>query len=499
MSVAIALPDQPEIDREAVRRRGFHEFVRRTWRQVEPVPFVDSWHIGAMCEHLTALAHRDGPMDLVINQPPGTSKSTVASILFPAWQWILDPGHRWICASFRDTLVLRDARKCRALIKSPWFQARWPHVQIVTDASAPDGAEQYFTTAGGMRFGVTVNSGVMGDHGDTHLVDDPIDPKGAAAISGVALDNVLTWHGQTMSTRFRNRSRAGRLLIMQRLHERDLAAHMIAQGAVVLCLPMEYEPNHPHRYARDPRREAGELLCPARYNASAVAAMKVDLLARGTASQLQQRPVPAGGLIFKEEYFARRWTELPAGGTFTLSTDAAFKDLTTSSWVVIQCWYNVGPNHFLVDQLRGHWGFNETCRQLRVMAARWPKALRKLIENKANGPAIIDALRGELPGIEAIEPEGGKEARAAATEPLWAAGNVWLPHPTLATYPANDDGTARPRGAAWVDSEFVPEHLSFPLGAADDQVDAASQYLNKCGRNPGERYKAAMKNAARAA
>jgi hypothetical protein len=366
MSVAIALPDQPEIDREAVRRRGFHEFVRRTWRQVEPVPFVDSWHIGAMCEHLTALAHRDGPMDLVINQPPGTSKSTVASILFPAWQWILDPGHRWICASFRDTLVLRDARKCRALIKSPWFQARWPHVQIVTDASAPDGAEQYFTTAGGMRFGVTVNSGVMGDHGDTHLVDDPIDPKGAAAISGVALDNVLTWHGQTMSTRFRNRSRAGRLLIMQRLHERDLAGHMIAQRRR-RAVPADALRSRTTRTATpsDPRAEAGELLDPARYNASAVQALKRRLgRARRRAAAAATR---AGGRqrSSSEEWVARRWTELPSHGAWTLSADCTFKDRRTSGHTS-----SSRPGQRRPEPLprgpapRAALGFNETCRHL---------------------------------------------------------------------------------------------------------------------------------------
>lgn len=483
MTAAAALFDRADLDREAVRRRGLREFVARAWPQIDPAPFVGGKHIDAVCEHLAAV--QAGAIEsLVINQPPGLSKSSVCSVLFPAWVWTQQPTHKFIAASYALDVALRDARRMRTLVAGDWFRARWPAVALPRDASASTAVGVFSNVAGGMRFSTTVRGSVTGFHADTHLIDDPSDPAGAAALSGVELDAVLEWYHGTMATRFVDPRRARRVLVMQRLADRDLAAEMTRLGATVLCLPMEYEPAHPHRYAGDWRTAAGELLCPERFDAAAVARLKRELGPRQYAAQEQQRPVPAGGLLFKEEYFRKAWTELPPGGTFTLSVDAAFKDLKTSSFVVVQCWYAHGPNHYLVDQERGHWGFAATCDQVAAVAARWPKALRKLIEDKANGPAVIEALAGDLSGIEAVTPDGGKEARAAATEPLWAAGNVFLPHPDRAAYP---DGRV---GAPWV-AGFVAEHLAFPLGTHDDQVDAASQYLNRCARNGVEQFRRA--------
>lgn len=482
-----------DLDREAVRRRGLAEFVRRAWSQVEPAALQWNWHLDAMAEHVSWALQLDVPRaervarDLVINVPPGMSKSLVASVLAPAWAWTLDPTYRWICASYAPDVVLRDARKSRTLVQSDWYAARWPAVRIPDDASASKAVSSFYTTAGGMRYSTTVRGSVTGQHGDAHLIDDPLDPQGAAAVSGVELDATLEWWNGTMPTRFRDLRRPIRVLIMQRVHARDLAAEMKRQGATVLCLPMEFERTHPDRWRRDPRATDGELLDPARVDAAAVADLKVRLGPLGYAAQEQQRPVPAGGFIFKPEYFRHEWTELPEGGEDTLSVDCAFKDTRASSWVVIQWWRQVGPHHYLVDQLRGHWGFAETCQQILVMAARAPRAFRKLIEDKANGPAVIEALRPVLAGIEPVNPEGGKEARAHATTPLWSAGNVWVPHAELARHA---DGR---RGAAWV-REFVAEHLAFPRGPADDQVDAATQYLVRRGQNRAALFEQAMQN-----
>jgi predicted phage terminase large subunit-like protein len=494
VSVAIALPELADIDREAVRRRGLAEFVRRAWRLVEPAkPLRWSWHLDALCAALERVARR-AVRKLVINIPPGCSKSLIVSVLFPAWVWTFDPGHRWMVGSHGERIVTRDADKMRALVKSDWYRARWPHAAIPEGRAQSDSVLTFRTSAGGMRYSQTVHGQWIGEHCDTLIVDDPIDPEGADATSGVELDAVIDWWDGTMPTRFADHTASARVIVMQRLHERDLAGHVIAEGdATVLCLPMEFEPGHPHRWPGDPRTHEGELLVPDRIPAEAVAAMKKSLKWRAPA-QLQQRPTGREGEIFKESYFKHRWTELPAGGTWALSVDCAFKDKKTSSHVVIQAWYAKGPDHFLVDQARGLWGFVATCAQLAAMAARYPRALRKLVEGKANGPAVIDALQGELPGFEEIEPDGSKEARAWATEPLWAAGNVWLPHATEARYP---DGTKR--AAGWVDEEpegFVREHLTFPRGLADDQVDAGTQYLNRCARNGVETFKSAWTKVA---
>jgi len=480
------LPSAAAIDRELIARKGFAEFVRRAWHQVDPAPLVWNWHLDAIAEHLEAVTRRD-IRDLVINVPPGTSKSMVTSVLWPAWMWTLDPARRFIVASYAERVVLRDARKNRRLVDSDWFQARWPHVVIPRDRTASTALSIFNTSVEGMRFSTTIPGGdVVGQHCDDMIVDDPINPQLAGAASGVGLDAVDEWWSN-VPQRFRNPPTSTRTLTMQRVHERDLSLHFHRAGATVLCLPMRYESKHPHRYAKDPRTEEGELLCPARMPAAEVERVERVMGPSKTAAQNQQRPAPAGGNILKEHWLLKRWVELPMGGTWGLSLDATFKDTKTSDFVALQAWLSVGADHYLVDQTLGRMSFVETLRALLAMSKLYPQAMLKLIEDKANGTAILNVLENKVPGLVAVSPDGGKEARCRAVEPLFAAGNVFFPHPERARYP---DGRV---GAPWV-PDYVHELTTFPAAAHDDQVDATTQYLNHVGRNNAELLESAMKN-----
>jgi predicted phage terminase large subunit-like protein len=471
------------VDVERVRRGGFREFVRRAWPQVETAPLRWGWHMDAVCEHLEAVQRRE-LRDLVINVPPGTSKTLMASVLFEPWVWTLSPEHRFITASFNDRVILHNARRTRSLVESPWWAARWPGVSLPRGATASKAVDFYALTSGGWRYSVTVRGAVLGMHADTHVVDDPIDPQGAAMASGVELEAVLRWHHETMATRFRDQNSGARVLVMQRLHERDLSAEMERQGATVLCLPMRHERHHPRRYARDPRTEEGELLVPERYPAAVVDRLAAGLGPYAAAAQLQQRPAPAGGGIFRVEWLRRYWTSLPSSSTWTMSVDCTFKGSDGSDFVSIQVWCHNGPDHYLVDRDTRRMTFTETCDAIVAMAARWPRALTKLVEAKANGPAVMDALRGKLSGLTPVEPEGGKEARAHAVAPLFASGNVLLPHPERAEYPSGQ------RGAVWVrggvvdlsrdaaEGSFEHAMVGFPRARHDDDVDAATQAIN---------------------
>ena len=469
-------------DRAAVRLYGLREFVRLAWCQFEPARFVAGWHVDAICEHLTAFHERQF-QDLVINQPPSTSKSTIASVLFPAWVWTLDPSHGFICASYDNDLALRDARKMRTLITSDWYHDRWPDVRLPYNSSASKAVGIYETTAGGLRLSVTPRGGITGKHGDTHIYDDLIDPLGADLTSGLELSLVHKWLYETMPTRFRDQRTRGRVLIMQRLHEADPTADFIRDGATVLCLPMRFDKKHPHRYARDPRIVDGELLEPTRFPESVVASLEKTLGPRATACQFQQLPSQAGGGLFQHEWLTRYWVDLPPGGMFTQSWDAAFKAEAGSSLVAGQLWYKVGANFYLVERDTGHKTFTETIAAIESMCARCPECHEILIEDKANGPAIESVLHDKIPGIVMITPEGGKVSRANATEPLFAAGNVLLPDPELARY---RDGR---RGADWVPT-FQHVMETFPVGVQDDDVDACTQYLNYAAGSWTDRYMA---------
>ena len=490
-------PSDAERDRDAIRRYGLREFVRRAWPRVEQTPLVWNWHLDAHCEHIEAVT-RGQIQDLVINEPPGNSKSLITNVLWPAWEWASDPGQRYICASFSEKLVQRDARKCRSLVTSDWYSERWSTVEIPTDRTASTAVSAYYNTAGGFRYSVTVRQPVTGHHAHKHLIDDPIDPQGAALASGVELDEVLRWWNETMSTRFVDIATGATVLIMQRLHMRDLAAEMIRRGATVLCLPMRFEKSHPYRYAKDPRTEEGELLNPKRFPEPAVQKIEKALGPYGTAAQLQQRPAPAEGGIIKKAWLRRYWVTLPPGGVFTLSVDCAFKDTKGASLVAFQCWYQLGPDFYLVDRWTEARDFDKTCKDLVTFCARWPRANGKLIEDKANGPAVISALRKVVPGLIEVDPKGGKDARAHACVPLFSGGNVLLPHPERAEYP---DGR---RGAVWVRggvadlsldaAEGSYEHtiIGFPTGRYNDDMDATSQFLNHAAPSYASRLLAAF-------
>jgi len=499
-------PDDVELDQELVAKGGFAEFIRLAWPHVDTSPLQWNWHHDAVAEHLEAL-HKRQIKDLVINIPPGCSKSLVVGVLFPAWVWTHDPEHRFITASYDGELALRDSRKHRTLVASEWYRARWD-VQIPSDRTASVSAALWANTAGGLRNAVTVRGAVTGKHADTSLVDDPVDTTGAAQASGKELDEVIEWHNKTMPMRFRDPPRRARALVMQRLHMKDLAAEMKRQGAVVLCLPMRFEAQHPDRLLPrrdeakgldlrgDPRTENGELLHPERYPEDVVQALETALGTQGTAAQLQQRPAPPGGGIFKAACF-RYWVELPLGGTFAISVDCTFKKTTDGSFVVIQVWYTLGPNFYLVTQRRERMSFGETIAAILALSLQWPKAYKKLVEDKANGEAVVDTLKRDVPGLHLVTPEGGKEARANAVEPLVTAGNVFLPHPEKARYP---DGSV---GAPWVDKDppgepggsFLGEVTTFPNAAHDDQTDTMTQFLNHAAPRLGERLRRAVEGA----
>lgn len=172
-----------------------------------------------------------------------------------------------------------------------------------------------------------------------------------------------------------------------------------------------------------------------------------------------QRPMPLDGDLFKRDWW-QYYRALPARfDAIIISVDAAFKDTNDSDFVVVQVWGVCGAQYYLLDQVRDRMGITATENTIRDLEAKWrPHAI--LVEDKANGPAIVERLGREIPGVIAVNPEGGKVARATAVSPLVEAKNIFLPE-----------------GEPWI-ADFVAEFAAFPSGTHDDQVDAMSQALN---------------------
>ncbi len=511
-----------DIDRE-IAARSLRQYVEIAWPHVEPaVVFHPNWHVDSICDHLEGV--KAGEIDrLAINVPPGVGKSIVACVFFPSWLWTDWPAAKVISGSYDDDIVKRDCLRTRTLIESKWWRERWGH--RVTQQKSQWAALHFRNKEGGFRYGVTVGSTPAGEHGNIHLVDDPIKPldvSGGITTSKAALEKAWTWYSQTMSTRLVDKAAArvsARVLIMQRLHELDPVGHVLKEdGYVHLCLPMEYEPKFsPGSFARfpgddearacvikgckaehretlsepdddgkpvavDPRSEPGELLSPKLKPRSDVELKKRELGSRAAAAQLRQSPSPQEGSIFKASglRFYRR-ADLPKLQRQIQSWDMTFKKTSDGSFVVGQTWGQHRADCYLLGQFRDRVGFAASKDAVEKMTLAYPKAHKKYVEAKANGNAVVDDLTNDISGFELVEPEGGKEARANAIEPMWESGNVWLPH--------KDE-------APWIE-EFVEELLAFPVGANDDQVDAMTQALVKLRRHSLERLRAAMSNAHR--
>lgn len=472
---------------EEVARDGFAAFAKLAWNQVEAQSLIWSWHMSEIAHHLEAVS-RDDCRQLIINVPPGMSKSTLVSALWPAWDWLSHPSRRFMCGTFDASLALRDALKTRGLINSPWFQDRWGDlVQIDNSEDVQTSQSVYSTTAKGQRFSTTVGGRATGWHADIQIVDDPIKPRdvtGDMAVAAKALERAWSWYTQTMASRKTSKT-FKRVIIMQRLHEADLVGRILESDKLKqwthLMLPMKFEPERKSvtRFGGDIRTYPNELLVPERYDDIAVEQTRIDMGSVAFSSQYQQRPAPAAGAIFKRAWFMERWKALPASIQLSISVDCSFKDTAGADFVSMTVWGAYAGKFYLVDRIRDRMGLPETIACLKTLVKRHPRARAKLIEDKANGPAVEQSLRKSMTGIIMITPEGGKVARANACSPLCEAGNVVFP-----------DGDTHP----WAD-EMLEEVVSFPFAAHDDDVDTMTQYLNwASARNVG-RYLEAMKNA----
>jgi predicted phage terminase large subunit-like protein len=468
------LPITEELVDAALLPRSLYSYVKEAWRIAQPaVPFVDGWHIGAICEHLQAVS--DGQIRFLwISIAPRHMKSWNTAVFWPTWDWSRTPSRQFVFAAYGLDLAVRDAVYSRRLIDSPWYQARWgSKFKFTSDQNVKTLYENDKT---GRRLTASVEAGTTGHGGDILVLDDPLDiQKAGSDVSRKAAQNYV---GQVFMGRMNDPRKSSMVGIAQRTDCDDVTAYCLRQGGWEhLCLPSEYVPK---QYVTvigwsDPRKEAGELLWPARFGPEEIARAKTQLGQFGFSSQHQQDPIPAGGGAIKTEWW-RYYEVAPSEFDEQIqSWDCAFKGTMDSDYVVGQVWGRVGATSYLLDQTRARLNFPETLSAMRLMAMRWPLATRKLVEDKANGPAVISVLQREMPGIIPVEVgRQDKEARLAAVSPLIEAGNVRLPGVIV-----GHDQTGNPiwqPAAPWV-GDFIAEHSGFPLMDHDDQVDACSQAL----------------------
>lgn len=316
----------------------------------------------------------------------------------------------------------------------------------------------------------------------THNCDDMNNTKDIH--SKVKRDQVKNIWDDVFPTRSNNKKTAVRIIICQRSHDDDLTGHVLRKNKlkrwVLLRIPCEFEKDFKCTTPlpwEDPRKNDGDLICPERDGPAEIAALKEDLSNSGgsfnIAAQLQQRPVPVEGGVFEHDWWQLyRWADLPTKNQWEdscISVDMSFGSIKdTASFTVMQAWCKVGNRFYLLGQKRGRWKYTKAKRELVRFIQRYHYIYAIYVENKANGPAVMDDL-GETEGISGlipVEPDGDKVARAYAVSPLVMAKNVFIPDPEQVD-------------CEWVREKFFPEVDLFPMAANDDITDTLTQALRK--------------------
>lgn len=425
-------------------------------------------------DFLQAVVEKKSPR-LMITMPPRSGKSQLASRHFPAYALGRYPDLSIIATSYSADLASRMNRDVQRIMAEDSYGRIFPESSLSEKNVRSTAQGSYlrnsdiFEIVGhrGVYRSAGVGGGVTGMGADICILDDVLKDR-ASADSPTIRQNIWDWYTSTLYTRL---APGGGVIVMNtRWHEDDLSGRLLdaqARGEGdawrVVNFPAIAEVDEP------PYRKKGEALHPNRYPLEQLLKIKATIGTRDWEALYQQHPVPDGGAIFRDEWLQRTWlpNDLPAKfDAVIMSWDLSFKGGDASDFVVGQLVGRHGGDYYLLDQLRGRWSFTETVAQVKELAerarARFPRtAPRILIEDKANGPAVIDALKHEVSGIVPVEPDGSKEARAHAVTALFEAGNVLLPDRSL---------------ASWVD-EYRLELTRFPSGAHDDQVDATTQAL----------------------
>lgn len=458
--------------------RRFSAFVQYAWEVLEPgKPLLWNWHLELVCETLQNLylRHLAGEScRLIINVPPRNLKSTIVTVCFPAWVWIqeneiegkkiLGASKRFLSTSYAQSLSTKHAVDSRTLIQSDWFQRGWGHRFQLSDEQ--DTKTEYLNNQRGHRIATSMHGTATGKGGDFLTVDDPHDTT--IAESEVQRKATIEAFDQKFTSRLDNKKTGAIVIVMQRLHQEDLTGHCLKQGGWEhLCLPAEWEEEdgitHVFPLSHEVvQRTQGDLLHPEREGPPELAAMKKALGSQGYAGQYQQRPTAREGGIIKRAWCQNFYKVLPDRISERVqSWDATFKDSQTSDYVAGHAWIRSEGKFYLVDRFHDRADIVATMTAIKSFSAKHPKFILKLIEDKANGPALIQMLKSKVPGLVPVTPEGSKDARMSAVAPLWEAGNVYLPDPSI---------------APWI-HDFIEEIVNFPNASNDDDCDAMTQAL----------------------
>jgi predicted phage terminase large subunit-like protein len=473
-----AVADPHRITRE-LNNRSLYRFLQWAWPEISSQPFVDNWHIKYLCDELQKVGERVGARrtkkyDLLINVPPGSTKTIICSIVFPAWCWTRWYWMRFITASYSSTLSLESAEYSRDLIKSSRFQQIYPELSIKADKDtksnfkivkripATNGRNSRILL-GGNRYSTSVGGTLTGFHADIIIWDDPLNPQQAA--SDKEIESANRWLDQTLPTRKTNKAITPTIGIMQRLHEDDPSGHLLTKtkgNLKHICLPGEIRdyremvrPQSLIEFYKDNLMDVNRLPW------KVLQELEIDLGGYGYAGQIGQSPTPAGGGMFRVENL-QMLTEIIERSQIVKTVRYWDKAASVDSGA-----YTVGVKMsrlkngtFLVEDVkRGQWSSERREKVIRQTAIADGPHVDIVIEQEP-GSGGKESAQGSVRNLAGFKvkldrPTGDKAFRADPYSVQVNYGNVFL------------------RVADW-NKAYKDELELFPNSRYKDQVDASS-------------------------
>jgi predicted phage terminase large subunit-like protein len=441
----------------AACRKDFVSFVRKVFHVLNPsAVFYMNWHICALAYYLEQV--RLGNIKrLIISVPPRSLKSIMCSVSFPAYVLGQDPTKRLIVASYSADLAIKHANDFRTVVNSDEYHAIFRAMRI---SAMKNTQTEVVTTLNGFRLAISVDGALTGRGGDIIVIDDPI--AALAALSQKSREHVANWFFNTALSRLDDKQTGAIVLVMQRLHEDDLAGVLLRSSDewTVLSLPAiaEQDEQIPIGNGQVHVRHAGDVLHPQREPREVLESLRAQLGAETFAAQYQQQPVPPGGAMIKRAW-VRRYDHLPPSGLIIQSWDIANKQGEENDYSVCTTWLICDKRYYLIDVLRGRFDF-PTLRRKVAEQAKLHKASQVLIEDAGFGTALIQELKTENFSVIAVQPEYDKKIRMGIQAGKFENGQVLFP-----------------KEAPWL-RDLEEELFAFPSGRHDDQVDSISQALS---------------------
>ena len=440
----------------AACRQDLVSFVRKTFHVLNPGASFDmNWHISTIAHHLEQV--RLGKIKrLMITVPPRSLKSIMCSVAFPAFVLGHDPTKRLIVASYSADLAIKHGNDFRTVVNSADYRAIFAGMRI---SATKNTQTEVVTTLNGFRLAISVDGTLTGRGGDIIIIDDPI--AAMSARSPKAREHAVEWYFNTLLSRLDHKQNGAIVLVMQRLHEDDLAGALLrgSDEWKVVSLPAIAEQNEriPIGNGRVHFRRAGDVLHPEREPREVLESLRAQLGPEIYAAQYQQQPVPPGGGMIKRAWL-RYYEQLPKSGVIIQSWDVANKQGEENDYTVCTTWLVHENRYYLIDVLRGRFDF-PTLRTLVTEQAQLHKATRVLIEDAGFGTALIQELKSTDFSLIGVKPEHDKNIRMAIQSGKFVNGQVFFL-----------------KQAPWL-RDLEDELFAFPNGRYDDQVDSISQAL----------------------